>query len=142
MPTKPGDPCPCGHYLIVVNSKLVGDTRVQYVGCRRCGYRPVGNKVVVPLKVSSTGDPPEPTTLAYDGTTKHASASESEEGHGRRNTHLQRAAATLESFPAKLTAADRGEPDSPAARKTRRSRPTTRSVSTIGAPVVRLTRSF
>ncbi len=49
-----GDPCPCGHYLIVVNTKPVGANRVRYLGCRACGFRPADNKVIVPLEVSST----------------------------------------------------------------------------------------
>jgi hypothetical protein len=43
------DACPrCGSILQVVNSKVVGDTRVRYIGCRRCGFRPENNKTLVP----------------------------------------------------------------------------------------------
>lgn len=43
---KAGDSCPCGHYYTVVQTKLVGKARVQYIGCRNCGKRPSDNKCV------------------------------------------------------------------------------------------------
>ena len=48
---KPGDPCPfCGHHLIVVNTSVLAERfRRQYIGCRRCGKRPLRNKRVVAL---------------------------------------------------------------------------------------------
>lgn len=58
MSASPGDPCPCGHYLVVVKSEPKASSRVRYLGCRNCGYRPPNNKLVVPLKISI------PNTLA------------------------------------------------------------------------------
>jgi len=51
-PLRSGDPCPECHTgrIQVVNSKVVGESRVQYTGCRRCGFRPVFNKVIIPLQ--------------------------------------------------------------------------------------------
>ena len=46
MSGTPCPRCPAGR-LTVVNTKLIGSTRVRYVGCRQCGYRPDGNKIVV-----------------------------------------------------------------------------------------------
>lgn len=36
----------CSRRLGVLNTKRIGETRVQYIGCRRCGYRPPDNKRV------------------------------------------------------------------------------------------------
>ncbi len=45
-----GQPCPnCDGRLQVVNTKIVSDTRVRYLGCRKCGYRPKRNCRCVPL---------------------------------------------------------------------------------------------
>ena len=46
---KPGSPCPCGHYLCVVNTKIEGGKRTQYFGCRKCGYRPEDNKRILDI---------------------------------------------------------------------------------------------
>lgn len=47
-PPRPGDPCPAcdSGRLAILNTRLVLGTRVQYVGCRRCGFRPVRNKLL------------------------------------------------------------------------------------------------
>ncbi len=38
---KSGDTCPqCGDRLQVINTRVVGEHRVRYVGCRTCGFRP------------------------------------------------------------------------------------------------------
>jgi hypothetical protein len=44
-----GDACPnCGTGRIkVLNTFPVGASRIQYLGCNRCGWRPPSNKVVV-----------------------------------------------------------------------------------------------
>ena len=43
-------PCPrCGAILGVVNTRIIGQTRVRYIGCHGCGFRPEGNKMVIPL---------------------------------------------------------------------------------------------
>ena len=49
-PPRPGDPCPAcsGGRIGVLNTRLVLGTRVQYVGCRRCGFRPPRNKLLQP----------------------------------------------------------------------------------------------
>jgi hypothetical protein len=44
-----GDPCLCGGRIHVVNTRILGNTRIRYLGCRRCGFRPANNKVQVPL---------------------------------------------------------------------------------------------
>ena len=49
---QPADKCPCGHHLIVVNSRREGLKRVRYIGCRKCGHRPDNNASVVPLDVA------------------------------------------------------------------------------------------
>jgi hypothetical protein len=43
---RAGDTCSCGHYYTVVNTKQVGNVRIQYLGCRNCGKRPAENKSV------------------------------------------------------------------------------------------------
>lgn len=40
----------CGDVLVVVNSKIQGEFRIRFYGCRRCGHRPDENKQVVPLE--------------------------------------------------------------------------------------------
>jgi hypothetical protein len=50
---SPGDSCPCGHYLTVVDSKRAGESRVQYLGCTNCNRRPPDNKIVTPLKLGA-----------------------------------------------------------------------------------------
>jgi hypothetical protein len=49
--TKPGDDCPtgCGGRIQVTSTRIVFDTRVRYLGCRTCGYRPDDNVLTVPL---------------------------------------------------------------------------------------------
>ena len=43
---NPGDPCPnCDRHLQVCNTKRAGDRRIQYIGCRECGYR-AGKRIV------------------------------------------------------------------------------------------------
>lgn len=58
--------CPtCGRgKLIVVNTLLVGNSRVRYRGCRRCGYRPEGNKEI--LGASSNRNNPQVFTGVYN----------------------------------------------------------------------------
>ena len=47
---RPGDPCDrCGAKLQVLNTMIRHNSRVRYLGCRRCGYRPPGNKIAVAL---------------------------------------------------------------------------------------------
>jgi hypothetical protein len=42
--------CPqCGGVIQVVNTVIVGESRVRYYGCRQCGFRPEANKQTVPL---------------------------------------------------------------------------------------------
>ena len=48
----------CGARLQVVNTKIIGESRVRYYGCRDCGFRPPGNKHVLPLRYS----PPRATS--------------------------------------------------------------------------------
>lgn len=55
-------PCPhcraCGQVtsvgrtpvIQVVNTEANGSVRIRYLGCRVCGYRPKGNKRIVPLE--------------------------------------------------------------------------------------------
>ena len=51
---RSGDACPkCAGIIITVNTKVHGNRRVRYLGCRRCGYRPARNKVI--LQLSATG---------------------------------------------------------------------------------------
>jgi hypothetical protein len=48
--------CPkCGGKIIVVNSLRISESRIRYLGCRKCGFRPHDNKRVVPLPASSNG---------------------------------------------------------------------------------------
>lgn len=42
---QPGDACPCGWHLQVVNTRIVAHKRRQYLGCRKCGYRPAHNRI-------------------------------------------------------------------------------------------------
>lgn len=43
--------CPnCGKTFATLNTRVVGDTRIRYVGCRECKVRPKDNKVYVPLQ--------------------------------------------------------------------------------------------
>lgn len=42
--------CPkCNSVVQVVNTRIVGGSRIRYIGCRGCGYRPPHNKRIVPL---------------------------------------------------------------------------------------------
>jgi len=44
-----GDPCPrCGAPVQVTTTRIVGDFRVRYLGCRRCGHS-TGDKLLVPI---------------------------------------------------------------------------------------------
>jgi len=46
-----GDDCTkCDGRLIVVNTFVVGDERIRYLGCRQCGYRPKNNCQRIPLR--------------------------------------------------------------------------------------------
>lgn len=59
-------PCPqcraCGRLtpagrvplIQVVNTEADGGVRIRYLGCRCCGYRPKGNKRVVPLEFAAS----------------------------------------------------------------------------------------
>lgn len=47
MAVRSGDPCPCGHYFTVLNSIDGTNSRTQFLGCRKCGHRPEGNKRVL-----------------------------------------------------------------------------------------------
>ena len=51
MPTaQSGDTCPkCAGLFAVLNTRIRGETRVRFVGCKSCGYRPPANKIVIPL---------------------------------------------------------------------------------------------
>lgn len=46
-----GDKCPnCKRGVIgVLNSKIHGDNRYRYLGCRACNFQPTPNKLIVPL---------------------------------------------------------------------------------------------
>lgn len=47
-----GDKCPrrkCKGRIQVVDTAVKGDHRIRYLGCRMCGYRPVKNKIIVPI---------------------------------------------------------------------------------------------
>jgi C4-type Zn-finger protein len=51
MTAQPADRCPiCGGHMQVVNTKIVGNSRIRYYGCRACGFRPADNKVTVPIQ--------------------------------------------------------------------------------------------
>lgn len=46
-----GSDCPqCGGVIRVLNSLILGESRVRYLGCGECGWRPEANKQVVPLE--------------------------------------------------------------------------------------------
>lgn len=43
------DSCPnCRQPFATVDTKVVGESRVRYMGCRRCGTK--GDKVIIPLR--------------------------------------------------------------------------------------------
>lgn len=45
-----GVPCQCGSgRIVVVKSEVRESSRIQYLGCRKCGYRPDNNKRVLGL---------------------------------------------------------------------------------------------
>lgn len=46
-----GVPCECGGRIVVVKSEKKENinSRIQYLGCRKCGYRPEHNKRVLGL---------------------------------------------------------------------------------------------
>ena len=47
---KVGDPCSsCAGRLKILNSRIVGGRRIQYIGCGSCGHRPIRNKVIGPV---------------------------------------------------------------------------------------------
>ena len=43
--------CECGGRFGVLNSIITRSraSRIRYIGCRKCGYRPPKNKLIVPL---------------------------------------------------------------------------------------------
>jgi len=44
---RSGDPCEmCGGKVTVIDSREVAGSRVRRLGCRSCGWRPEGGKVV------------------------------------------------------------------------------------------------
>lgn len=49
-----GDECPnpkcTGGVLTVVQTSVEGDSRLRYLGCRKCGQRPDDNKIIVPAR--------------------------------------------------------------------------------------------
>lgn len=46
-----GTPCQCGGRIVVVKSEVKEkcNSRIQYLGCRKCGFRPEHNKRVLGL---------------------------------------------------------------------------------------------
>lgn len=51
--TQIGESCPdCGAAIGVLNTYVAGETRVRYLGCRCCGWRPPHNKQTLPLRFS------------------------------------------------------------------------------------------
>ena len=69
---KSGDPCErCGGRVQVVNTRVRGEHRIQYLGCRACGWRPAANKLVIPLRffeVRATGSTDAVSFPAVSGT--------------------------------------------------------------------------
>lgn len=60
-------PCPrCGGHIQVVNTKIVGENRLRYLGCRKCGYRPPQNKLIIPLEYA----PPQVRATSSIDTTR------------------------------------------------------------------------
>ncbi len=42
---RSGDPCGnCGGHLTIVDSRVKAGRRIQFLGCRSCGFRPDDNK--------------------------------------------------------------------------------------------------
>lgn len=58
-PYQSGDPCPkCeSGKLIVVDTKVDGNYRLRYLGCRTCGHRPEDNKMVIPVQYAPPRGP-------------------------------------------------------------------------------------
>lgn len=40
--------CPCGNRFVTIDTKIRGDLRIRYLGCRRCGTK--HGKLVIPLR--------------------------------------------------------------------------------------------
>ena len=79
--TAPGDDCPCGHYLTVTTTRVdrKSGLRVRYLSCRRCGFTPDDNVLVLPLifaparpKRTSSASPTSRTELGTLGSTNAA----------------------------------------------------------------------
>lgn len=48
-----GDRCPmpgCDGRLRTYSSKVVADVRVRYLACKVCRWKPLGNKLIIPLR--------------------------------------------------------------------------------------------
>lgn len=48
-----GDKCPrrgCKGRLQVIRTEVHDTHRMRFIGCRECGYRPVKNKLIVPIQ--------------------------------------------------------------------------------------------
>lgn len=48
-----GDRCRmpgCGGKLKTYSTRVVADVRVRYLECDECGYKPLGNKLIIPLR--------------------------------------------------------------------------------------------
>lgn len=55
---KSGDQCPrCDGRLQVVCTRVEGDYRYRWIGCRSCGFRPEDNKRVIPLEFAPAQPP-------------------------------------------------------------------------------------
>ena len=54
-----GDPCPAckASLLQVINTRVVGEFRRRYIGCRKCGYRPADNVFLVPIEFAPKQNP-------------------------------------------------------------------------------------
>lgn len=64
--SQSGDPClKCSGRLQVVNTKVAGDSRIRYLGCRACGHRPADNIIVIPLEYA----PPRKSQLGATSST-------------------------------------------------------------------------
>jgi ribosomal protein S26 len=42
----------CGGPIVTLNSRKQGRSRVRYYGCKRCGWRPPKNKLVIPIELT------------------------------------------------------------------------------------------
>lgn len=48
-----GDRCPmpeCEGRITTYSTRVVGEVRVRYIGCNTCTYKPLGNKLIIPLR--------------------------------------------------------------------------------------------